>query len=126
MKGKKTRNGRSNVKYPALDPKLNLKSRYEEIEDLASYKDQLNDEEKAWLNAFSQEEICANFDHNGPKLNDQNDAAVRSRIYGRNNQRNRCIQTRELAQGTLNYLEDIDIDKEKEHEDHNGYDYETD
>jgi len=105
--------------------KYNLKTRYEEIEDLESYKDQLNDEEKEWLNSFSQEEICANFNHKGPKLNDSNDPAVRSRIYNRNNERNRCILTREKAQGALNYLEDVDIDKEKEHEEHNGYDYEN-
>lgn len=104
------KNGRSSTKYPALKAKLNLKSRYEEIEDLESYADQLNDEEKAWLNAFSQEEICANFNHKGPKLNDSSDPKVRSRIYNRNNERNRCIHTREKSQGALNYLEDMDLD----------------
>lgn len=101
-----------------------MKTRYEEIEDLESYAHKLNDEEKAWLNAYSQEEICANFNHNGPKLNDQSDPAVRSRIYGRNNQRNRCILTREHAMGTINYIADVDIDKDNEREDYNGYDYE--
>ena len=116
--------GRSGMKYPALDPKVNLKSRYEEIEDLFSYKDRLNDEEKAWLNSFSEEEICANFNHKGVKLNDQSDAKVRSRIYNRNNERNRCIHTIQKAQGALNYLDDLDIDKERVREDHNGYDEE--
>lgn len=106
------KNKRNSTKYPALKAKLNLKSRYEEIEDLESYADQLDDEEKAWLNAYASEEICANFNHKGPKLNDQSDPAVRSRIYNRNNERNRCILTREKAQGVINYLEDLDLDKE--------------
>ena len=114
MTEKKKKPSRSSVKYPALDPKYNLKSRYNEIEDLASYKDQLNDEEKAWLNAYANEEICANFNHKGPKLNDQSDPKVRSRIYNRNNERNRCIISREEAQGTLNSLDEIDIDHEYE------------
>lgn len=101
---------RNRAKYPALIAQYNLKTRYEEIEDLESYKDQLNEEEKAWLNAFSQEEICANFNHSGPKLNDSSDPKVRSRIYNRNNERNRCIFSREAAQGALNSLEEIDID----------------
>jgi hypothetical protein len=108
------KNNRSKVKYAALDPAYNLKTRQEEIEDLYDYVDKLNEEEKAWLNAFSNEEICANFNHKGPKLNDQSDPTVRSRIYNRNNERNRCIMTREKAQGCLNYIEDIDLDNEEE------------
>lgn len=111
---KAKKGGRTGVKYPALKAKLNLKTRYEEIEDLESYANQLNDTEKAWLNSYSQEEICANFNHNGPKLNDQSDPKVRSRIYNRNNERNRCIYTRENAQGALSELELMDIDRENE------------
>lgn len=114
QKKEKKKTGRSGVKYPALDPKYNLKSRYNEIEDLASYANTLPEEAKEWLNAYANEEICANFNHKGPKLNDQSDPKVRSRIYNRNNERNRCILTREEAQGTLNYVEDLDIDKEYE------------
>lgn len=107
----KEKNKRSKSKYPALDPQLNLRSRYEEIEDLQSYASSLSPQDREWLNAFSQEEICANFNHSGPKLNDKSDPKVRSRIYNRNNERNRCIMSREKSQGTLNYLDDIDIDK---------------
>lgn len=110
----KKKNKRSDTKYPALKASLNLKTRYEEIEDLESYAHTLSEEDKAWLNSYSEEEICANFNHKGPKLNDQSDPKVRSRIYGRNNQRNRCIYTKELAQGTLNSLEEMDVDKEYE------------
>lgn len=100
--------------YPALDPQLNLKSRFDEIADLASYANKLPPEAKEWLNAYSQEEICANFNHGGPKLNDSEDPKVRSRIYNANNARNRCAMTREKSQGTLNYLVDLDLDKEQE------------
>lgn len=113
---------RRSVKYPALDPHLNLKTRFEEIEDLASYANTLNDADKAWLNAFAEEEICANFEHSGIKLNDSSQASVRKRIYDRNNQRNRCIFSREKAQNTMNYLEDLDIDNSEDAEIEDGYD----
>lgn len=87
---------------------MNLKSRYEEIEDLASYADSLPEEAKEWLNSFSNEEICANFKHNGPRINDVKDKKATKRIYDKNNARNRCIMTREKSQGTLNYLEELD------------------
>lgn len=103
---------RKNEKFPALNPSLNLKTRCEEIEDLASYAHLLTDEDKAWLNSYAEEEICANFNHKGPKLNDKEDAATRSRIYNRNNQRNRCIFTQEKAQGCLESIETLDLDNE--------------
>jgi hypothetical protein len=112
MSKKKAKTSRSSYKYPALVPQVNLKTRYEEIEDLASYAHTLSEQDKAWLNSYAEEEICANFDHKGEKLNDRSDPKVRSRIYGRNNQRNRCIYTRESAMGTINFLEDIDVDNE--------------
>lgn len=106
----KKKSRRSDLEFPALSPQHNLRTRYDEIEDLASYADTLSKEDKAWLNSFAQEEICANFKHSGVKLNDESDPATRSRIYNRNNQRNRCIMSRETAQNTMNYLEDLDID----------------
>lgn len=94
---------RRSLKYPALSPEFNLKTRYEEIEDLASYADSLPESAKEWLNAYAEEEICANFNHRGPKLNTEVDE--KRRCYRRNNARNRCIMTREKAQGTMNYIE---------------------
>jgi len=106
----KKKSRRSDLEFPALSPHHNLKSRYEEIEDLASYAHTLSKENQAWLNSYAQEEICANFNHNGQKLNDSSDPEVRRRVYNRNNQRNRCIMSREKSMGQLNYLEDLDID----------------
>lgn len=114
---KPTKNRRKDVKYPALDPQLNLKTRHDQIADVGTYLDQLNDEEKAWLNSFIEEEVNANFNHSGVKLNDSSDPATRKRIYLNNNARNRDIMTREHAQGTLNYLFEIE---EKEENEANG------
>jgi len=100
--------------FAALDPKLNLKSRYNEIEDLASYANTLPLEAKQWLNAYAEEEIIGNRYHKGQKLNDFEDPKTRSRIYNRNNARNRCILTREEAQGTLNYLYELEKDEDDE------------
>jgi anaerobic selenocysteine-containing dehydrogenase len=110
---KKTKTRRNQLQYPALSPQHNLKSRYEEIEDLASYAHTLPPEAREWLNSYAEEEICSNFKHDGIKLNDETDPKTRSRIYGRNNQRNRCIYTREASQNLLVNVDDIDFDNEK-------------
>ena len=88
-----------------MDPSLNLKTRCEEIEDLASYANTLSPKDKEWLNRFSEEYICANMNHSGTKLHKKK-TQIKS-IYDKNNARNRCIYTREKAQGCMNYLEDM-------------------
>jgi maltooligosyltrehalose synthase len=60
MKKKRTR--RSETKYPALDPRFNLKTRAELID--CDYIDQLNDKEKQWLNDFNNEFVNADFKTN--------------------------------------------------------------
>lgn len=109
----KKRKSRKDNKFAALDPNLNLRSRWDEISDLASYANTLPPEAREWLNAYSNEEICANFNHDGPKLNDPTDATVRSRIYNKNNARNRCVYTQEVAKGSISYLEELDLDNEE-------------
>lgn len=100
-KKKKTR--RSQFKYPAVEPSVNLITRKEEIEDVKSYFNQLSEEEKEWMNSFMEEETCANFNHNGPKINKTK--KEKKRIYDKNNARNRCIYTREKAQNKLKMVE---------------------
>lgn len=48
---------RARAKYPALRPELNLKSRYELID--YDYLDELSEEDKRWLNKFTEEYVNA-------------------------------------------------------------------
>lgn len=95
MKKKQTR--RSKEKYPALKPHLNLKTRYDLID--FDYIDQLSEDEKEWLNKFSEEYINANIDNKNPKRNLHKSKKLKKDCYDRNNSRNRDILTRAKAQG---------------------------
>lgn len=99
-KNKNTKKGqskRSRTKYPDLNPSVNIKMRKEEIEDMASYLDQLNEKEKAWLNQFAKEYVNANLKnakfHKSKKM--------KKDCYDRNNARNRCVLTRAKAAGQM-------------------------
>jgi hypothetical protein len=63
------------------------------------------------MNSFVEEEIHANFNHNGPKLNKTKEE--KKRIYNKNNARNRCVFTREKAQDKLKYNERLEDFEEK-------------
>ena len=111
MKSSKKPNRRSNAKYPALDPKYNLKSRSELIE--ADYIERLSDSEKDWLNRFNEEYVNANFKHKGATI--QKTKAYKKDSYHRNNARNRDILTREHAMGHNVHLDDnVSFNPEKE------------
>jgi hypothetical protein len=110
---------RGSKKLRALNPELNLKTRYEEIADLASYAHTLPPDAQEWLNSYSEEYICANFDHPGQRIHPvelvekvQKNGKVRiidryaKECYDRNNARNRCIVTQEKAQNMLESWED--------------------
>lgn len=110
-KPKKKKTRRSQYKYPAVESSVNLITRKEEIEDVKSYFNQLNDEEKAWMNSFMEEEVCANFNHGGKKINKSK--KDRKKVYDKNNARNRCIYTRENAQSKLKFVEKVeDLEKD--------------
>lgn len=57
---------RSKAKYPALEPRYNLKIRHDELE--CDYLHELSDEEKDWLNRFNEEYVNTNFKHDGKRL----------------------------------------------------------
>lgn len=59
---KKRNNRRAQSAYPALDPRLNLKTRSELIE--TDYIDKLSEKDKQWLNDFNQEYVNADFKTN--------------------------------------------------------------
>ncbi len=105
---KKRKSRRSQAKYPALRPELNLKSRYDEID--YDYIHLLNKDEKEWLNNFTEEYVNANFQHKGEAI--MTTKEEKKERYNRNNSRNRCIYTKSKAGGKLSYLEDLSLDKE--------------
>lgn len=102
IKKKKTR--RSATKYPALEPKFNLKSRYELID--YDYLDQLTEKDKDWLNTFTEEYTGANFNHGKKKLHKTK--KLKKSCYDMNNSRNRCQLTKAKASGKYDSLSDID------------------
>lgn len=98
--GKVKKIRRSDFKYPYLEPSVSLLKRSEETEDLASYANQLNDEEKAWLNQFAKEYI--NADTKDAKFHKT--AQERKICNDKNNARNRCWYTEEAAANRLNLI----------------------
>lgn len=106
---KKKKNRRDSVKNPALVPQLNLKTRYELID--YDYINKLSEEEKEWLNAFTEEYVNANMNHDGKKIH--NTKKLKRDCYNRNNSRNRCIWTKAKASGSGVNLESIDNSEKK-------------
>lgn len=108
---KKTK--RSMMKYPALNPGVNLKTRADQLE--FDYLDKLSDEEKDWLNRTMDEYVNTNFDHKGERVHPKVIKSKRVKSTGRmkkidiakneaehrNNDRNACILTRAKASGKL-------------------------
>lgn len=114
----KKRNKRSSVKYPNLDPALNLKTRQDLID--FDYLDKLNEKELKWLNQFVDEEINANFPKYRRRVLPKKEIVVelksgkkkkkdyyKTESYKRNNSRNVDIYTRAKASGALAQIEDI-------------------
>ena len=112
---------RDKSKYPALTPNVNSRVRQEYID--YDYLDKLSEEEKQWLNDFTEEYVNAsvgkqseahnNKFHNTPELvkdcTDRNNARNRD-LYGRT--RNRVGRTK-----LLNYEDTINIVEDQLHRD---------
>lgn len=109
---------RKRYKYPALEKSQNLLTRQDELDDILSYSKDVPDQmteviladgttkmmnPKEWLNRFVEEEVHADFQHGGQILN--RSKKDKKRVYNKNNARNRCIYTKEKAQGKLEYVE---------------------
>lgn len=99
------RNRRTEDTYPALKPKLNLKTRTELID--YDYLDKLSPDEKKWLNKFTEEYTNANLDYKNLSNNLHNTKELKKDCTDRNNSRNRDILTRAKASGNAYYLEDL-------------------
>lgn len=104
-KDKKKPTRRSAAKFPALQPQLNLKRRYELID--YDYLDKLSDKEKKWLNDFTEEWVNA-------KTKDarfHKSKKARKLCHDRNNASNRCIWTLAKASGKNANLDTLEPDE---------------
>lgn len=87
--------------YPALNAKRQVFNRRDYMD--CDYFDQLNEEEKEWMNSFLSETIVTNFNHLGPDL--YVDEEDKRQFYRDNNRRNRCMYNIAKSKGSLYSLE---------------------
>lgn len=113
---RKVKNKRQKTKYSAVDPQLNLKSRYEEIMDIQEYFNTLSDKDKKWMNKFTEEYVNANLKGKTLKENLHDTKKLKKSCYDRNNSRNRDAYTKSKMTTSLYYIEDLK-DKELSYED---------
>lgn len=112
---KKKKTVRDRIKHSAVDPKVNLRSRFEDIQDVASYFDQLSDKEKDWMNKFMEEYNNASFKKDNKKNLMKTDKEKRE-SYGRNNARNRDVYNRLKMNNDMIYIEDLNYKEAKSNE----------
>lgn len=99
------KNKREKAKYPALRPELNLKTRYELID--YDYVNNLAEEDKKWLNKFTEEYVNASLNSKELDKNFHNTDKLKKDCYNRNNARNRDILT--IIKATGNYISTEDL-----------------
>lgn len=103
---KKQPNGRrKSVKYPALIKKYNVRNRHDLMD--IDYLDKLSEDEKAWLNNFNEEVICAK-----PKKLYKSKKKKRE-LYNENNARQRDMYSRAKSDKKLVSIEQ-DINSKSE------------
>ena len=104
----------------------------DEVADIASYVNQLNEEEKEWLNSFVEEYVNANFNHGKDRVHPVEYVEIerkngtkymadkhKKQCEDKNNARNRCIYTKAKTTGNLESygdskeLEDFFTEKKK-------------
>lgn len=106
---KKQRKKRELDKYPALNPRLNAKTRFEILD--MDYLKTLDDSQLQYLNQFMAEYVSGAFkkDANGEYSSENMNKTVLERrdCYTRNNIRNRCGLTISNATGNTYRADDI-------------------
>ena len=73
------KNKRQRTKYPALKPELNLRTRYELID--YDYISLLSEEDKKWLNDFTEEYVNASLDSKNLENNLHNTDELKKDCY---------------------------------------------
>jgi len=84
------------------------------------YLDKLSEEEKEWLNKFTEEYVNAKVDPKNLENNLHNTQKLKKECYDRNNARNRCTWTRAKASSrgkSIDELLDDDYKKDENVED---------
>lgn len=109
---RKKRSRRDAQERPDLDPKFNLKTRTDLLDQ--DYLHKLSPEELDWLNKFNKEYVSASLNTESPRKNLHRNKKLRKDCYDRNNARNRDILTRAKASNRL-----IDYEKLIEEVDQN-------
>jgi hypothetical protein len=84
---KPSKKRRNKIKYPGFEKKYTTRMRQEYLD--IDYVDQLNDDEKEWLNRFLEEELNSQFKNDGTDFNKTK--AERKKIYDRENARYRDL-----------------------------------
>lgn len=116
-KKKRKQSRRSQQENPDLDPRFNLKSRLELLDQ--DYLHELNPEELKWLNQFNKEFINASLNKENPRKNLHKNKKLRKDCYDRNNARNRDILTRAKASKQLDDFEElVDYSNNSNYEDY--------
>lgn len=105
MPSKKKKSQRSVEKHPDLNPRLNLKTRYDLYDQ--DYISKLSPAEIDWLNKFNREYISGTLDRENPKKNLHNNKELIKNCDDRNNSRNRDILTRAKASHQLDDYEEL-------------------
>lgn len=75
------------------------------------YLNKLSEEEKKWLNAFTEEYINASLDSKNLENNLHNTEELKKDCYRRNNARNRDILTRAKASGSFISIDEMRLNK---------------
>lgn len=110
LKNKKEKKKKRDLeKYPALNPKLNARTRFDVLD--MDYLKKLDEEDLKFLNQFMAEYVSGAFkkneDGNYSDENFHKTLEERRECYNRNNTRNRCGLTISNAKGTTLRTEDI-------------------
>lgn len=101
---KKKKTKRSQRKHAALDPKLNLKTRQHLID--YDYIDKLSEEEKDWLNKFTEEYVNASMDRKNLANNTSPELEWKQECDRLNNARKNDLYTRKFVINELDSWEE--------------------